>query len=152
MLKKLLGYLWRITPRRVRYGGIWLTTDRFTVTAGAAVLDERGRVLLLKHVFRDGSGWGMPGGFIERGEQPEEALRRELREEAGLELDHVEIVLARTVPGAKQIELIYRCRANGQAVDTQSYEVSRAGWFRLDALPPGLTKSQRRLIKRALEK
>lgn len=152
MLKKLLGYLWRITPRRVRYGAIWSITDRFSVTTGAAVVDEHGRVLLLKHVFRDGSGWGMPGGFIERGEQPEEALRRELREETGLELEKVEIVLARTVPRAKQIELIYRCRAKGRAVDARSYEVNRAGWFRLDALPPDLTKSQRRLIERALEK
>lgn len=128
-----------------------MTSARFTVTTGAAVVDEHGRVLLLKHVFRDGSGWGMPGGFIEKGEQPEEALRRELREETGLELDHVEIVLVRTITRAKQIELIYRCRAGGQTVDARSYEISRAGWFRLDALPPGLTKSQRRLIERALE-
>ena len=141
-----------MTPSRVRRESVWLTSARFTVTAGAAVVDESGRVLLLKHVFRDGSGWGMPGGFIERGEQPEEALRRQVREETGLELDEVEIVLARTVPRAKQIELIYRCRANGRAVEAQSLEISRTGWFRLDALPAGLTKSQRWLIERVLEK
>ena len=69
-----------------------LTHARFTVTAAGIVLDERGRVLLLKHRFRSGSGWGIPGGFVEAGEQPEEGLRRELLEEIGLELDSAELV------------------------------------------------------------
>ena len=56
-----------------------LAHPRFAVTAGAVITDARGRVLLLKHRFRPGAGWGMPGGFLERGEQPDAALRRELR-------------------------------------------------------------------------
>ncbi|MEP6912843.1 MAG: NUDIX hydrolase, partial [bacterium] len=59
---------------------------RFAVTAGAVITDNQGRVLLLKHRFRPGTGWGMPGGFMQEGEQPEEALRRDLREEVGLEV------------------------------------------------------------------
>ena len=74
MLKKVLGALWRHAPKSVRRWGVRLVEPRFTVTAGAVVVDERGRVLLLNHVFRVGSGWGIPGGFMEKGEQPEEAL------------------------------------------------------------------------------
>ena len=66
-----------------------LSHPRFAVTAGAIITDDSGRVLLLKHRFRPGTGWGMPGGFMEEGEQPEEALRRELREEIGLEVEEV---------------------------------------------------------------
>lgn len=150
MLQRLIGYLWRVTPRRVRHGGVWLLSARFTVTVGAVVVDEHGRVLLVKHVFRAGSRWGVPSGFVERGEQPEEALRRELREETGVELDDVEIVSARTLPQVQQIEIIYRCRARGQEPKARSFEVSCAEWFRLSALPPSLARNQRRLIKLVL--
>ena len=61
MWKRVLAGLWRGTPLFVRRAGVWLTQPRFRVTAGAVVCDERGRVLLLKHVLRKGSGWGVPG-------------------------------------------------------------------------------------------
>ena len=63
-----------------------LTHARFTVTAGALIFNDAGKVLLLKHRFRAGSGWGLPGGFLEAGEQPVEALKRELWE---LDFRHV---------------------------------------------------------------
>jgi len=60
------------------------SNTRFIVSAGAVIVDEQGQVLLLKHVFRAGSGLGNSGGFIAANEQPEAALRRELREEVAL--------------------------------------------------------------------
>ena len=113
-------------------------------------MDERGRLLLLKHVFRPGSGWGIPGGFIEKGEQPEEALRRELREEIGMELESAEIAFVRTLKRPSQVEIIFRCRPRGRAPVAQSVEIKHAEWFTLDALPEGLTRDQRRQIERAL--
>ena len=152
MWKKLLGFLWRGMPRSVRLWGVWFTQPRFAVTAGAIVLDERGRVLLLNHVFRKGSGWGIPGGFLAGGEQPEEALRRELREETGMELDHVALAFVRTLERPQQVEIIYRCRARHSEPDRgRSLEIKSAEWFDLDALPPELGVTQRRLIERALE-
>src|SRR2546421_3970331 len=97
MWRQLLLAGWRRAPRALRRWGVWLWEPRFTVTAGACVLDREGRVLLLKHAFRAGSGWGLPGGFIEQGEQPEEALRRELREEVGLEIEDACIAFVRTL-------------------------------------------------------
>src|SRR4030095_10486012 len=81
------GVVGRGSPVFVKRAGVWLTQPRFTVTAGAVISDEGGRVLLLRHVLRRGSGWGIPGGFLNAGEQPDEAVRRELCEESGLELD-----------------------------------------------------------------
>ena len=123
-----------------------LSHARFTVTAAGIVLDERGRVLLLKHRFRFGSGWGIPGGFVEAGEQPEEGLRRELREEIGLELDSAELVHTRTFTKPRQIEIIFRCRSRGTA-SPQSMEIRKAGWFTTSEMPEGLPQDQRRLIK-----
>jgi len=150
MLKNLIGAVWRNTPARIRRWSVRAIEPRFTVTAGAVVYDERGRVLLLKHVFRMGSGWGIPGGFVERGEQTDDALRRELREEAGLEVDEVKIAFTRTSRRPQQIEIIYCCRA-ASAPAPQSFEIKTAEWFTLDTLPPGLPSDQRQIIRRVLE-
>jgi len=152
MLKSLVARVWRGSPRFVRRAGVWLTQPRFAVTAGAVVSDESGRVLLLKHVLRKGSGWGVPGGFLTAGEQPEEAVRRELREETGLELDTVELSFVRSLERVRQVELIFRCRMRAAALEglDKSFEIDRAEWFARDALPAGLSADQRRLIERVL--
>ena len=124
------------------------TQTRFTVTAGALIFNDSGQVLLLKHRFRAGSGWGIPGGFLESGEQPEEALRRELREEIALEVDHVEIFTARSFKRPRQVEILFRCHANKE-VQPRTMEVEQAEWFSPQKLPAGLPRDQRLLIERA---
>jgi len=149
MLKSLLGAIFRRTPIHVRRLYARVFNARFSVTAGAIVIDDTGRLLLLKHVFRAGSGWGIPGGFIQAGEQPEEALRRELREEVGLELESAEIAFIRTLKRIKQIEILFFCRPRGKA-EPNSVEVEEIGWFSPDSLPRTLPEDQRLLIERAL--
>jgi mutator protein MutT len=127
----------------------WSNT-RFTVTAGAIILNNDQKVLLLKHYFRAGSGWGIPGGFMTTGEQPIDALRRELKEEIDLELDHVEIFWARSFERPKQIEILFRAITSAEP-KPQSAEVEKANWFALDALPSGLPSDQKLLIERAVE-
>ena len=137
-------------PPRIRRWSMRATQARFTVTAGALIFNDRGEVLLLKHRFRTGSGWGIPGGFLEIGEQPEEALRRELREEVGLELEKVEIFTARSFDKPRQVEILFCCRANTE-VKPRTIEVERAEWFSVQSLPAGLPRDQRLLIERAKE-
>lgn len=144
----LISKVWRRLPSRLRRWSMRLVHTRFTVTAGAIIFNQAGEILLLKHRFRAGSGWGMPGGFLERGEQPIDALRRELREELALEIEDVEIFTARSFRKPKQVEILFRGRAEGP-VTPRTMEVERAEWFSLDALPEGLPRDQRRLVEQA---
>jgi ADP-ribose pyrophosphatase YjhB (NUDIX family) len=57
------------------------------VGAAALIFDEYSRLLLLRRT--DNGCWGIPGGAMEPGESLEEAVRRETREEAGLEIEKV---------------------------------------------------------------
>jgi ADP-ribose pyrophosphatase YjhB (NUDIX family) len=152
MLKSLAAGLWRSAPLFVRRAGVWLTQPRFAVTAGAVVCDERGRVLLLKHVLRKGSGWGVPGGFLKSGEQPEDAIRRELREETGLELDSVELAFVRTLGGVRQVEIIFRATMKSEALARveKGFEIDGAELFDIESMPDSISQDQRRIIRRAL--
>src|SRR2546421_352330 len=119
---QVIGHLWRRLPKRVRRWGVLLTEARFTMTAGAGIVGGQGRVLLLQHRFRPGSGWGIPGGFIQPGEQPDKALRRELREEVGVEIESAELAFARTLTRYQQVELVFTCRILGP-LSPQTFEV-----------------------------
>ncbi len=149
MLAKFLGVIWRRLPRAVLNHASRLGQARFTVTVAAMLFDDERRILLLEHVFRADRGWGVPGGFVARREQPEQALRRELREEANIELEDVKLIFTRTLGILKQVEIYYRARVIGDP-KASSFEIKQARWFRLDALPPDLSEDQRRLIERAL--
>ncbi len=149
MLNDLLGAIWRRAPRALRRWTVRLSQSRFAVTAGAIVTDDRGRVLLLKHRFRPGAGWGMPGGFMEEGEQPDEAVRRELREEIGLEVEQLRLVTTRDFERPKQVEIVFRCQAVGNP-DQLNFEIQKAAWFLPGELPRELAADQVNLIKLAL--
>ena len=146
--QNLIAKVWHRLPRRLRRWSMRVAHTRFTVTAGALIFNQAGQILLLKHRFRAGSGWGLPGGFLEAGEQPLEALRRELREELALEVADVEIFTARSFRKPKQVEVLFRAQADG-SLTPRTMEVERAEWFSLDALPEGLPRDQRRLVEQA---
>jgi len=149
MLPGFVGSIWRHIPGAIRRRLVRLGQTRFTVTAGAMIFDDAGRILLLEHVFRPDSVWGIPGGFLGRNEQPEEGLRRELREEIGIEVEDVSLLFVRTLKRPGQVEIYFRARTIGTPTPS-SFEIKKAEWFAVDALPEELSQDQKRLIRRVI--
>jgi mutator protein MutT len=68
-----------------------------TVSAAAIILGPEGRALFLRRSKEPVRGkLALPGGFIDFGETAEEALRREIREEVGIEVEAVEFLCSQT--------------------------------------------------------
>jgi 8-oxo-dGTP diphosphatase len=110
-------------------------------TASAFILDGDGRVLLARRAIEPDAGlWDVPGGFLEEGEDPVDGLRRELREETGLEIEVGDFVGLFTDtygdgPDASHVlNLVWETRlAAGEPVPGD--DVAELRWFPKDALP-----------------
>jgi 8-oxo-dGTP diphosphatase len=146
-LKQVAGKIWRALPQFARRILIRGTQNKFTVSVTAVILNDEGKILLLDHVLRPKYGWGTPGGFIELGEQPEAAIRREIMEETGLELSDLEMIWVRTVHN--HVEMIFRAAANGE-VNVKSAEIHSAHWFALSAMPGEMSGVQKFVINKTL--
>jgi ADP-ribose pyrophosphatase YjhB (NUDIX family) len=111
-------------------------------TVGGLVTDDAGRILLVKRAHDPyGGTWDVPGGFLEEAEAPLDALRREVLEETGLEVEPVEFAGARIDryggdPGAPTtLNLYWTARVtagNPQAGD----DAAELRWFEPTELPP----------------
>jgi len=101
-----------------------------------ALIFRRGRVLLVERGREPLKGyWSLPGGVLETGETLEAGLRREVREETGLEVKVSRLfeVFERIMPDEKgrseyhYVLLDYLCRANSGALAAGD-DVSRVEW------------------------
>lgn len=132
---------WRLKIIRV-------TQKKFTASVCIVITDAEKKILLLEHVLRPASGWGIPGGFLKYGEQPEEAVRREIGEETGLELENVRMLRARTI--SRHIEFIFRAEAGAGTASVKSREIKSLGWFNPDEMPEEMSAVQKSMVKKVL--
>lgn len=95
------------------------------VSVAGLVTDGKGRLLLVKSPWR---GWEYPGGLIEPGETFQEALHREIREEAGVEVEITGFVGICKNVEKDIVNIDFTCRYAG-GVLTTSEESTEVGWF-----------------------
>ncbi len=102
------------------------------VAAGALFVHPDGRVLLVHPTYKD--TWDIPGGYVERGESPAAACRREVREELGLDRAPLRLVAVDWAPseheGDKML-FIFNCGLVGddeRNIKLDGNELDRWEW------------------------
>jgi ADP-ribose pyrophosphatase YjhB (NUDIX family) len=116
------------------------------VAGAAAVISDDGQILLMRR--SDNRLWNLPGGVMEVGETPAEAVVREVLEETGVRCEPVALVgvydnrLWETGVAQHLYKFTFLCKPldGGQAREAPSHAVEtlELGWFTEDALPDDL--------------
>lgn len=106
----------------------------------AALIVKENKLLLAKRALGLNKGkWTIPSGFVEYGEDPEETLKREIKEELGIQPTEYKlfmIKLGKNSPDKYILGIFYivtKFKGEPRAVSSENSEIS---WFKFDLLPP----------------
>jgi ADP-ribose pyrophosphatase YjhB (NUDIX family) len=147
-VKRILLQIWRFLPAWMQRLASAILRPRYLVAAGAMVFNEQDQLLLCKHTYRRLYPWGLPGGGIKFGEDPADAVCRELQEETGLSVQQTRLLLVENSREFRKISLTYLCTgASGTFIPNE--EVSVIQYFDTGALP-AFSREEQATIEKAL--
>jgi len=123
-----------------------------TLGVRGLVTDADGKVLLIEHTYVP--GWWLPGGGVDAGETSQEAVARELREEAGIDpVGPPRLVSVHSneafFPGDHV--LLFRIDRWERCEMTSRGEIKNVGFFAVDALPEDTDEGSRRRIQEVMQ-
>jgi len=145
--RALLGRAYRLAYPVVRQG--WRITAPVKLGVRAVVLDEAGRVLLVRHAYGS-EGWGFPGGAPQRREQLVDTATREVWEETGVrcQVQRLLGIFDSFAEGKSDHVALFLCATQGQAqAQAVSAEIIACRFFALDALPAISAGTRQRLAE-----
>jgi 8-oxo-dGTP diphosphatase len=129
--------IFRRLPVKARRRVVRTIAPGFTVGSICVIERGDGSVLLVRLSYRN--SWGLPGGLLKRGESPEEAALREVKEESRLDVQLVGDPAVVVDAEARRVDVVFRARlAPGVDPDgavAASPEIVEVGWFPEDDLP-----------------
>lgn len=108
-----------------------LLAPSVTLGVAAIIADAQERLLVLHHTYRR-PAWDFPSGLVNRGEQPDAALARELREELGVAAEIGPLLHADHDPRRRHLTLYYRATIAGEP--RHDVETDGHRFVRLDEL------------------
>ena len=120
----------------------------FSIGAFAVIFDAQGRVLLCHR--RDMDVWNLPGGGVESGELPTEAVVRETREETRLEVAVERLVGVYGKVGKDELVFAFLCRVVGGEMG-ETDEADACEFFHVDGIPRNISPKQVERIRDALQ-
>jgi ADP-ribose pyrophosphatase YjhB (NUDIX family) len=114
------------------------------------LLERDRKVLLARRDIEPHKGsWDVPGGFLEEGEEPLDGLRREFREETGIEVEPVEWLGTHLEPYENYCVLGLTWLVRGEGDPQAADDVAELRWFRPGELPEKMAFShQDELLRR----
>lgn len=116
----------------------------FKVGVFAIITDVEDRILLCHRTDHD--LWNLPGGGMEEGETPWEALIREVQEETGLEAVPIKLTQVNSKPETDEVVFTFTCEVTGGAL-TLNDEADRLEYFTLDQIPHNMSVKQLERLK-----
>jgi 8-oxo-dGTP pyrophosphatase MutT (NUDIX family) len=132
-VKRILLKIWRLFPGQLQHIASRIIRPLFQVFAAAVIFDQDKRIFLVKTTYQRFHPWGLPGGALEYGEHPEQAVVREVWEETGLTVCIEKLLLVNSwLPD--RVGLYYLCRIT-KGTFVPSDEVSEFNYFPVDDLP-----------------
>lgn len=136
-LQRFAYRVWGRLPPPLRLFAVRRMTPSFYVGAICVIERADGALLLIRHSYKP--AWGFPGGFLNRGESPHDAARRETREEVGVDVVLDEPPTVVVDADMRRVDVIFTGRSVGGAGDPppapRSPEILEARWFPPTGLP-----------------
>jgi ADP-ribose pyrophosphatase YjhB (NUDIX family) len=130
----------------------WRFARAMTLGVRALVIDQAGRIFLVKHSYV--SGWHLPGGGVEAGETLAQAVARELREEGNIDVTEppqLHGMFFNDRDSRRDHVALFVVRAFRQsAAPVPDHEIVAHGFFAIDALPNDTTAGTRARIVEVL--
>ncbi len=108
------------------------------VGSAAAIFDREGRILLVKHNYGR-RNWELPGGRVEPGESPMEAVVREVREETGLAATVVRLNAVYHRRYDDSLQFVFIAEIPDAEPHPGPDEIDECSYFPVDALPRPLS-------------
>ena len=147
----------KYTPRQYAIKIFWIVVNPirhaywFIVrpkTLGVKCLVENEEAFLLVRINYGHRRWTVPGGGIHKGEAPEVAAMRELKEEAGIVADKVRKIGEYTNTHQYKIDTVhvYHTRVPNRDSSIDGFEIAEAEWFTLAQLPKDRMPSVDRIL------
>lgn len=143
-----LRRLGRRTAGKLQWWAVLATQPQFLVSVVALVQAPDGRILLLENRFWRGNRWGCPAGYMKRGETPEAAARREIREECGIAVRDVRVA---PIIGSsrRRVEIWCTARTDLEAAPTalQAWEITGAALLEPEAALARMRRGQAAVVR-----
>lgn len=116
------------------------------------ILENRGQILLLAQTTKNGGKYALPGGKVEVDETPTQALIRECKEEADIDLNEDNLKLVHVLHRYKSNEtlLVMYFKAvhwKGSLTSKEPKKFKKAEWFLLNNLPKNLSRTTKSVLE-----
>lgn len=146
----MLRTLWKKLGKKAQWLLVWLIHPKFNVGLSIIIPNEKGQVLIGKHVFSSVTEpWRLLGGYMNRDENIFTAAIREIKEEIGISVEPVRVLRIRSGFSYRvEITIVTKpVSFDVESIQIDKGELDTIGWFDIGSEPEGTLESHKALLK-----